>query len=94
MFLFDFFIVDLSSQIEYIKLGVVAKRRRRRATKSICPTPQDALKTKIAGPYMQEETIRNAGKYSRYSVTVRAYNGADDGPRSEIKYINTPEGST
>ena len=42
---------------------------------------------------MQEETIRGAEKNSRYEITVRVYNGAGDGPKSQIRYINTPEGS-
>lgn len=73
-------------------MGVAAKRRRR-STKTICPAAENPLKVKIAGPYVQEETISNAEKYSRYSITVRAYNGAGDGPKSVIKYISTPQGS-
>ena len=86
--------VNKTLQIEYNKLGIVGKRkRRRRSTSSVCPTLKKPSNTKIAGPYVQEETIRGAEKFSRYSVTIRVYNGAGDGPKSRVHYINTPEGS-
>ncbi|XP_065066493.1 protein sidekick-2-like isoform X2 [Rhopilema esculentum] len=83
----------LGYKIEYQRLGVRSRRRRRRSTDSLCPAKDFSVKTKFASPYVQEETIKNVGKFSRFKITVRAYNGAGDGPKSGDRYVNTPEGT-
>ena len=76
-------------------MGNVKKKRRRRRRSvrpSYCPPLTNPTKTKFSGPYVNEETIKDVERSSRYRVTVRAYNGAGDGPKSVERDIITREG--
>ena len=77
-------------QIDYIRVG---GRRKRRAVTTICPAIDSGIKSIIVGPFLEEGRIRNVAKFSKYRVSVRAYNGAGNGPQSQAVEINTPEGS-
>eukprot|EP00794_Sanderia_malayensis_P008937 gene8937-9890_t len=84
--------VLLGYKINYQRMGVGKRRRKRRAIASRCQSVNNSPQQMTVGPYTEQAMIRNLDKFSKYKISVLAYNGAGDGPTSYSVYMSTPEG--